>query len=40
MTDKIKNILLVVASLTALALGGSALAGAASGGGSNSDSGN
>jgi hypothetical protein len=40
MTDKIKNILLVVASLTALALGGSALAGAASGGGSNSNSGN
>jgi len=40
MTDKIKNILLVTASLTALALGGSALAGAASGGGSNSDSGN
>jgi uncharacterized membrane protein YkoI len=40
MTDKIKNILLVVASLTALALGGSALASAASGGGSNSNSGN
>jgi len=40
MTDKIKNTLLVVASLTALALGGSALAGAASGGGSNSNSSN
>ena len=40
MTDKIKNILLVTASLTALALGGSALAGAASGGGSSSNSGN
>jgi hypothetical protein len=40
MTDKIKNILLVVASLTALALGGSALAGAASGGGNSSNGGN
>jgi hypothetical protein len=40
MTDKIKNILLVVASITALALGGSALAGAASGGGNSSNSGN
>ena len=40
MTDKIKNILLIVASITALALGGSAIAGAASGGGSGSSSGN
>jgi hypothetical protein len=40
MTDKIKNTLLVVASLTALALGGSALAGAASGGGNSSNGGN
>lgn len=32
MTDKVKNVLLVVLSITALALGGSALAGAASGG--------
>jgi len=37
MTDRIKNIVLIVASITALALGGSAIAGAASGGG-NSDS--
>jgi hypothetical protein len=40
MTDKVKNILLIVASITALALGGSAIAGAASGGGSGSSSGN
>jgi hypothetical protein len=40
MTDKVKNILLIVASITALALGGSAIAGAASGGGSYSSSGN
>ena len=32
MTDRVKNVLLVVLSITALALGGSALAGAASGG--------
>ncbi|MEA2248498.1 MAG: hypothetical protein QOH46_3027, partial [Solirubrobacteraceae bacterium] len=32
MTDKVKKILLGLAALTALALGGSALAGAASGG--------
>jgi hypothetical protein len=32
MTDKVKNVLLIVLSITALALGGSALAGAASGG--------
>ena len=36
MTDRAKNIALVAASITALALGGSALAGAASGGGSSS----
>ena len=36
MTDKVKNTLLIVASMTALALGGSAIAGAASGGGSSS----
>jgi len=41
MTDRIKNIALIVASITALALGGSAIAGAASGGGnSESSSGN
>jgi hypothetical protein len=40
MTDKVKNIMLIVASITALALGGSAIAGAASGGGSSSSSGN
>jgi uncharacterized membrane protein YkoI len=40
MTDRIKNTLLVVTSLTALALGGSALAGAASGGGGSSSSNN
>jgi hypothetical protein len=39
MTDKVKNTLLIVASITALALGGSAIAGAASGGGSGSSSG-
>jgi hypothetical protein len=38
MTDRIKNIALVAASITALALGGSAIAGAASGGGSNNNS--
>src|SRR3954452_3525664 len=32
MTDRVKNLLLIVLSITALALGGSALAGAASGG--------
>ena len=32
MTDTVKNVLLIVLSITALALGGSALAGAASGG--------
>jgi hypothetical protein len=40
MTDRIKNIALIVASITALALGGSAIADAASGGGSSSNSGN
>ena len=40
MTDKVKNTLLIVASMTALALGGSAIAGAASGGGSSSSNGN
>ena len=40
MTDKVKNVLLVVLSLTALALGGSALAGAASGGSGSSSNGN
>ena len=35
MTDRAKNIALVAASITALALGGSAIAGAASGGGDN-----
>jgi hypothetical protein len=39
MTNRIKNIALVSASITALALGGSAIAGAASGG-SSSSSGN
>ena len=33
MTDRVKNLLLIVLSITALALGGSAIAGAASGGG-------
>ena len=36
MTDRAKNIALVAASITALALGGSAIAGAASGGDNNS----
>ena len=36
MTDRVKNIALVAASVTALALGGSAIAGAASGGDNNS----
>jgi hypothetical protein len=39
MTDRVKNIALVTASITALALGGSAIAGAASGGGNNSGNG-
>ena len=38
MTDKVKNIALIVASLTALALGASAIADAASGGGSGGSS--
>ena len=38
MTDKIKNVLLIILSITALALGGSAIAGAASGGGGSSSS--
>jgi hypothetical protein len=38
MTDKVKNLLLIVLSITALALGGSAIAGAASGGGGSSSS--
>jgi len=37
MTDRIKNIALIAASITALALGGSAIAAAASGGGSSSN---
>jgi len=40
MTDKIKNLLLIVLSITALALGGSAIAGAASGGGGSNSSSN
>jgi uncharacterized membrane protein YkoI len=40
MTDRFKNMLLIVLSITALALGGSALAGAASGGGGSSSSDN
>ena len=36
MTDRVKNIALVAASITARALGGSAIAGAASGGDNNS----
>ena len=36
MTDRAKNVALVAASITALALGGSAIAGAASGGDNNS----
>ena len=39
MTDKVKNLLLIVLSITALALGGSALAGAASGGSGSSGNG-
>lgn len=38
MTDMVKNVLLIVLSITALALGGSALAGAASGGSGSSGS--
>jgi hypothetical protein len=38
MTDKVKKIALIAASITALALGASAIAEAASGGGSNSGS--
>ena len=40
MTDKIKNIALIGASITALALGGSAIAGAASGDGSGNSNSN
>ena len=40
MTDKVKKIALIAASITALALGGSAIADAASGGGSNNSSNN
>jgi uncharacterized membrane protein YkoI len=40
MTDRVKNLLLIVMSITALALGGSAIAGAASGGGGSSSSNN
>jgi len=40
MTDRVKNIALIAASITALALGGSAIADAASGGGSDSSSSN
>ena len=40
MTDRVKNVLLIVLSVTALALGGSALAGAASGGSGSSNNGN
>ncbi len=39
MTDRVKNVLLIVVSITALALGGSALAGAASGGSGSSGNG-
>ena len=38
MTDRVKNIALIAASITALALGGSAIADAASGGGGDSSS--
>jgi len=38
MTDRVKNIALIAASITALALGGSAIADAASGGGGNNNS--
>jgi uncharacterized membrane protein YkoI len=40
MTDRFKNVLLIVLSITALALGGSAIADAASGGGGSSSSNN
>ena len=40
MTDRVKNMLLIVLSITALALGGSALAGAASGGSGSGSNGN
>ena len=40
MTDRVKNVLLIVLSITALALGGSALAGAASGGSGSGGNGN
>jgi uncharacterized membrane protein YkoI len=40
MTDRFKNMLLIVLSITALALGGSAIAGAASGGEGSSSSNN
>jgi len=40
MTDRVKNVLLIVLSITALALGGSALAEAASGGSGSSNNGN
>ena len=40
MIDRVKKIALIAASITALALGGSAIADAASGGGSNSSSSN
>jgi hypothetical protein len=39
MTDRVKNLLLIVLSITALALGGSAIAGAASGGGGSNNNG-
>ena len=39
MTDRVKNLLLIVLSITALALGGSAIAGAASGSGGSSNNG-
>ena len=38
MTDRVKNLLLIVLSITALALGGSAIAAAASGGGGSNSS--
>jgi uncharacterized membrane protein YkoI len=40
MTDRVKNMLLIVLSITALALGGSAIAAAASGGGGSNGSNN
>ena len=39
MTDRVKNLLLIVLSISALALGGSAIAGAASGGGGSNNNG-